>query len=112
MDWTIEYYNSSLEESILNLPDGLLAKYLRLADLMIEFGPNLGHPHSKHIETGLLELRVKGKEGIARVFYCTVFEKRIVMLHQYIKKTQKIPAKELKIAKKRKSEIENDTRKT
>ena len=111
MNWTIEYYNSNIEESILNLPDELLARYLRLTDLMLEFGPNLGMPHTKQIQKGLLELRIKSKEGIARVFYCTVINKRIVMLHVFIKKSQKIPQKELMIALSRLKEVkENETR--
>ena len=74
MGWSIEYYNSVVEESVLDLPDGLLARYLRLADLLLEFGPNLGMPHTKAIKDGLFELRIKSKEGIARVFYCTVIK--------------------------------------
>jgi len=53
----------------------------------------------------LFELRVKGKEGIARIFYCTRIGKRIVMLHVFIKKTQKIPKKELKVATQRMKEV-------
>jgi len=69
MKWRILYYNRNLEQEILNLPDGLLARYLHLADLMIEFGSNLGLPHTKAIDKGLFELRIKSKEGIARVFF-------------------------------------------
>ena len=60
MEWQITYYNQKLEEKILNLPDALLAKYLWLTDLMSEFGPNLGMPHTKALGGGLCELRVKG----------------------------------------------------
>ncbi len=110
MEWQIKYYNQKLEKEILNLPDGLLARYLRLADLMLEFGSNLGLPHTKLIETGLFELRVKSKEGIARIFFCTKIGKKIIMLHSFIKKSQKIPQKEIKIAKTRMSEVVgNDT---
>jgi phage-related protein len=56
---------------------------------MIEFGANLGMPHTKQIENGLFELRIKSKEGIARVFFCIKTDKRIIMLHVFIKKTQK-----------------------
>jgi phage-related protein len=63
------------------LPAGMSAKYLHLTDLMLEFGADLGMPHTKAMSDGLFELRVKGKEGIARVFYCTKVGKRIVMLH-------------------------------
>lgn len=57
---------------------------------------------------GLFELRVQGKEGIARVFYCTLTGKRIVILHGFVKKTQKTPQKELKIAQRRLKEIKSD----
>jgi phage-related protein len=54
---------------------------------------------------GLFELRVKGKEGIARVFYCLVVQRSIVMLHVYIKKSQKTPGRELATAKQRMKEV-------
>ncbi|MBU4446177.1 type II toxin-antitoxin system RelE/ParE family toxin [bacterium] len=108
MDWSIEYYSSEVEESVLDLPDGLLARYLRLTDLMLEFGPNLGMSHTKAIKDGLFELRIKSKEGIARVFYCTVINKRIFMLNIFIKKSQKTPKKELKLAMSRLKEVKDN----
>ena len=95
----------SSEQAILRLPPGLLARYLRLTDLMLEFGPNLGMPHTRAMGGGLFELRVTGQEGIARVFYCTVVQRRIVMLHVFIKKSQKTPKRELEIAKRRLQEV-------
>ena len=88
MKWSIEYYSPKIEEEVLNLPDGLLSRYFRLADLMLEFGPNLGMPHTRAIENGLFELRVKSKEGIARVFFCTKRGNNIIVLHIFVKKTQ------------------------
>jgi phage-related protein len=108
MTWEIRYYNKKLEKEILNLPDGLLARYLRLTDLMIEFGPNLGLPHTKPIDSGLFELRVKSKEGIARVFFCIKIGKKIIMLHSLIKKSHKTPKKEIRIAKTRMKEVLED----
>lgn len=113
MKWSIEYYSSDAQKKILSLPSGLLARYLRLTDIMLEFGSNLGMPHTKFLEDGLIELRVKGKEGIARIFYCTLIQKRIVMLHSFIKKSNKTPKKEIQIARERMKEgIKNDTRRT
>jgi len=43
-------------------------------------------------------LRLKGAEGIARVFYCCLIGKRIVMLHSFVKKSGKTPSVELGIA--------------
>ena len=70
--WIIEYDSEQVEEEILKLPPGLLARYLRLTDLLLEFGANLGMPHTRAMSDGLFELRVKGIEGIARVFYYTM----------------------------------------
>lgn len=53
------------------------------------------------------ELRLKGAEGIARIFYCTLIGKRIVMLHSFVKKTSKTPPKERRIAEARMKEIKN-----
>ena len=110
MKWQIIYYDSKLENEILNFPNGLLARYLRLTDLLLEFGSNIGLPHTKALGNGLFELRVKSKEGIARVFFCTKVGKKIIMLHSFIKKSQKTPKKEIRIALNRKMEvIKNET---
>jgi phage-related protein len=110
MNWNIEYFNTDVESKILSLPDGLLARYLRLTDMMVVHGSNLGLPHTKSLSNGLFELRLKSKEGIGRVFYCTKVGKNIVMLHSFVKKSQKIPKKEIDIALKRLREVkENDS---
>ena len=105
MKWNINYHNRSVEQFVLSLPDGLLARYLRLTDAMLEFGANLGMPHTRAMGDGLFELRVKGKEGIARVFYCTQIGRQIVMLHGFIKKSEKTPPRELQIARLRMAEV-------
>ncbi|MCH7694858.1 MAG: type II toxin-antitoxin system RelE/ParE family toxin [Proteobacteria bacterium] len=56
----------------------------------------------------LLVFRLKSKQGIARVFYCTSVGKRIVMLHVFVKKTQKTPRRELRIARKRLVEVKKN----
>lgn len=105
MPWRITYHTEGVESFVLGLPDGLLAKYLRLTDMMLEFGANLGMPHTRAMSDGLFELRVKGKEGIARVFYGTLVEQRIVMLHGFVKKSEKTPLKELRLARERLAEV-------
>ena len=105
MVYSITYYSREVQEDILNLPVTLQARYIALTDRMIEYGPNLGLPHTDAFGGGLFELRLKGAEGIARVFFCTMVEQEIVMIHSFIKKTQKTPEKELKLAKKRIKEL-------
>jgi len=107
MNWAITYYSESLQNEILDLSAGFLARFLRYADRMELYGPDLGMPHTRAMGEGLFELRLKAAEGIARVFYCTMIGKRIVMLHQFIKKTDKTPPKELAIARRRLKEIKN-----
>lgn len=71
------------------------------------FGPDLGMPHTRAMGSGLFELRLKAAEGIARVFYCTLVGKRIVMLHHFIKKSEKTPRNELEKALRRMNEVKN-----
>lgn len=105
MTWKIDYYNEDLQTKILRFPKSILARYVRLTDRMKEYGADLGMPHTKPLGTGLFELRLKGEEGIARIFYCTKVGKQIFMLHCFIKKTDKIPKRELDIARKRMEEV-------
>lgn len=107
VDYTIAYYSDSVQEDIMGLPDTLAARYIVLTRRMVALGPNLGEPHTKAFGDGLFELRLKGSEGIARVFFCTLAGKRIVMLHSFIKKTDKTPAGERRIAESRLKEIKH-----
>jgi phage-related protein len=107
MEYTIDYYSDSVEEDILALPDTLAARYVVLTRRMVAIGPNLGEPHTKSMKDGLLELRLKGAEGIARVFYCTQVGRRIVMLHSFVKKTNRTPPRELEIALNRMKEVKH-----
>lgn len=107
MQWTITYYSESVQSEILALPAGLLARYLRYSDRLEIYGPDLGMPHTRAMGNGLIELRLKAVEGIARVFYCTIVGKKIMVLHQFIKKTDKIPPKELATARRRMKEVKD-----
>lgn len=107
MPWHVHFYDKGLQEEILRLPPGFVARFLRYAERMEIYGPDLGMPHTRAMGKGLFELRLKAAEGIARVFYCTVVERRIVMLHQFVKKTEKTPARQLEIARRRMMEIKH-----
>jgi phage-related protein len=72
-----------------------------------EFGPALGLPYSKAIGEGLFKIRATRKEGIGRSFFCTVKDKEIIILHSFIKKSQKTPKRELTTAKKRQKEVKS-----
>ncbi|MDO9010268.1 MAG: type II toxin-antitoxin system RelE/ParE family toxin [Gallionella sp.] len=105
MSYTITYYNDAVQAEIMVLPATLQARYIGLTVRMMEYGANLGEPHTKAFGGGLFELRLKGAEGVARVFYCTLVGRRIVMLHTFVKKSQKTPIRERRIAEERMKEI-------
>jgi phage-related protein len=107
MSYTIVYYSEELQAEIMSLPATLQARYIGLTARMMEYGANLGQPHTEAFGNGLFELRLKGSEGIARVFYCTLVGRQIVMLHCFVKKSQKTPVKERKIAEKRMKEVKS-----
>ena len=105
MDFTIAYYSENVQEQILQLPDTFAARYVVLTRRMIALGPSLGEPHTTAFGDGLFELRLKGAAGIARVFFCTLVGKRIVMLHSFIKKSDRTPIREREVAEARLKEV-------
>ncbi len=107
MDYTIEYYSDAVAEEILSLPDTLAARYVVLTRRIVAIGPNLGAPHTDAFGDGLFELRLMGQEGIARVFFCALVGRRVMMLHSFVKKTQKTPPREIEVARKRMKEIKH-----
>ena len=107
MSFDFEYYNERLLTNIESWPVDILADYLRLVELLSEYGPMLGLPHSRSMGSGLFELRPRGKSGIGRAFYCYVADKKIYVVHAFIKKTQQTPDRELQTARRRVKEIKN-----
>ena len=87
------------------LPVGILASFLHIAELVEQFGPQIGMPYTRNVGFGLFEIRARGKEGIARVIYCVLAGKELVVLNVFIKKSRKTPVKEIRLAQKRMKEI-------
>lgn len=111
MDWEIAYYSDEVQETIDAWPVGIRAYYARVTERMRGLGPNLGMPFTRSLGQGLFEIRAKGKEGIGRAFFCTVVDRKIVILHVYIKKSQKTPQRELAVARRRQADVqERDNR--
>ena len=107
MSYSITYFHSRVKAEIESWPDGILADYARIVELLMEFGPNLRMPHSRSMGGGLFELRPRGREGIGRVFYCFLIGQRVIILHAFVKKTPDTPEQELKMARKRMKEVQN-----
>lgn len=71
--------------------------------LLIDYGPFLKPPDIKKLKDKLYELRIPGKSSI-RIFY-TNMKGEYYLLHAFLKKTQKTPTKELKVAIDRRKKI-------
>lgn len=88
------------------MPRDIVASFLRIARLIAAHGLEKVHePYVKHLEGRLWEMRMKGRDGIARAIYVTATERRVVIVHVFMKKTQKTPRREIEIARKRSMEV-------
>ncbi|MBI5583493.1 MAG: type II toxin-antitoxin system RelE/ParE family toxin [Deltaproteobacteria bacterium] len=107
MNFNIEYFNARVKKEIESWPTDLLADFARMLELLIDFGPQIGMPHSRPMGGGLFELRPRGRGGIGRAFYCFAMGRRIVILHAFIKKAQETPEQALRLARKRMKEVQD-----
>ena len=80
---------------------------LHIFELIEMAGAKLGEPYTKPLNNGQFEVRAKAQEGIGRSIYCYQKGQKIIILHTFVKKSQKTPKKDLEIALKRKKEIDN-----
>jgi phage-related protein len=100
-------YDERFEEWMEKASQDIKARVLRIIDMLVAYGPhNVREPYVKPVKgyQKLFELRAKGKDGIARVFYFTFTGKRIVLLHGFMKKSARTPAREIETAKARMKE--------
>ena len=97
--WSVETLNDIVDDELHALPQDMRARFVRVAQLIQEFGPfQVGMPHIKSLTHKLWEIRVSGRQGIARGIYVMVKDKRVVILHVFIKQSQQTPTKALDIA--------------
>jgi hypothetical protein len=64
VNYSIEYFHYRVSTEIESWPDGILADYVRILELLMEFGPNLRMPHSRAMGGGVFEMRPHSREGI------------------------------------------------
>ena len=65
----------------------------------------MGEPNVKHLEGKLWEMRLTGRDGIARALYVAAIGKRVVVVRAFVKKTQKTPQSDLELARARQKEL-------
>ena len=63
MAWKVTFYSAKVEQQTLRFPSGILAHLLHILELVEEFGPDLGKPHTAPMGKGLFEIRARGERG-------------------------------------------------
>ena len=90
---------------ITSLDDNKMkAKLLSMLEILSEKGTNLRLPYSEHLDDGIFELRCKQGGNITRVLYFFFVGKKIILTNGFVKKTNKVPPKEIKLAKERRND--------
>jgi len=103
--WIVEYLVPAVAERN-NLPSDMRARLSRMIDMIHEHGLlNLPRDWVKPLGNKLWELRITGKDGIARAIYVTASGRRVVIVRIFVKKTQKTPGRELELARERAKEV-------
>ena len=105
--WRVEVLNEIVRAEIAALPEDIRAKLAHIVEMMVAAGPErMREPHVRPLRDKLWEMRMSGRDGIARAIYVAARGRRIVILHAFVKKTQKTPPQAIRLALKRAKELE------
>ena len=105
--WSVEFLDEDVFAEMQAQPRDVRAKFEHVVRLVQANGlERVREPYIKHLEGKLWEMRLKGRDTIARAIYVTAVGKRIVIVRIFTKKTQKTPRREIKIALDRAKEID------
>jgi len=103
----VQFLDDGVKAALEALPRDIRARFERIVKLIQTNGLERVHePYVKHLEGALWEMRMMGKDGIARAVYVTATGRRVVVLHVFVKKTQKTPRREIEMALKRAKEVQ------
>ena len=106
MSWSIVFLDDGVQAELDALPRDFRASFERISGLIQMFGLEQVHePYIKHLEDRLWEMRLRGKDGIARAIYVTAIGRRVVVVRVFTKKTQKTPRREIELARQRAKEV-------
>jgi phage-related protein len=99
--WTVQIHPQA-EPELMGLTADMRARFLRIAEMLEEFGPQqVGLPHVRPLEGKLWEMRMQGRDGISRAVYAAMQGRRLLVLHVFVKKNQTTPRKAIDTARQR-----------
>jgi phage-related protein len=106
MSWSVLFVNAIAQAELDALPADMRARFGRIVMLIQDHGlEKVREPYVKHLEDKLWEMRLSGRDGIARSIYMTASGRRVVILRTFVKKTEKTPKRELELAQERAKEV-------
>jgi len=106
MAWTVETLNAAVDAEVNALSADLRAQLTRISFMVREFGlEQMREPHVKHLQGPIWEMRMRGRDGIARALYVAARDRRVVIVRVFVKKTQKTPSREIDLALRRAQEV-------
>ena len=106
MNWAVETLNETVDRELDALPAEMRARFTRICELIAEVGlERVGASYVKHVTGPLWEIRMQGRDRIARALYVSVRARRIVVVRVFIKKTRKTPRREIDLALQRAKEV-------
>lgn len=107
MSWSVELLDAGIEAALTALPVDIRAKFERIVQLIEAHGlERVREPYVRHLQGPVWEMRMKGRDGIARAAYVTAVGRRVVVVHVFGKKTQKTPRRDIETALRRAKEVE------
>ncbi len=102
--WAV-IFTSEARQEFFALPADMQAQGLRIVDMLESMGPQQAkEPYVKHLEGKLWEMRLQGRDGIARALYFAQLGRRLCVVRVFVKKTQKTPRNEIALALRRLTE--------
>jgi phage-related protein len=102
--WTVTLLPVAAME-LEGMPADIRARFGRIANLIETRGLNqVREPHIKHVHDRIWEMRMAGRDGIARALYVATTG-RVVVVRVFMKKSQKTPPREIRLAQRRAKEV-------
>jgi phage-related protein len=100
--WRVVYGSRRAQKEVEELAVDIQADFARIVGLIESYGlENVREPQVKHLRSKLWEMRMRGRDGIARAAYIATLGKQVVVLHAFVKKTQTTPPDAIELALKR-----------
>jgi phage-related protein len=106
MKWHVEFLDDAVMATLSAFPQDIRASFERIVTMIASHGiDRMREPYVRHLEGRVWEMRMKGRDGIARAAYVTATGRRVVIVHVFAKKTQKTPRREIDTALRRAREV-------